>query len=146
MDPYFDRLLVKKPAKAWTFPIQSLGQLMILVAVGTLALASDAKSGGGVGRRSIVPISQRAPGALRVLTQEPGTPDYYVVPGEPVPVPTPEAGTRFIRPAPVGIDERFIVAAPRGIDEGMIIHRGPAPRIRRPFMPLNPIVPRIPAQ
>ena len=91
MDPYFDRPFVKKSKKFRTFPIRNLGQLMTLVAVGTLALTSYARSQGGVGRRSIVPFSQTPPVASQVLPQAP------------FPVPARGIGTPFLRLAPVGI-------------------------------------------
>ena len=134
MDPYFDRPFVKKSKKVRTFPIRNLGHFMTLVADGTLALTSYARSQGGVGRRSIHPISQAPPVASQVWPQER------------FPVPVPRIGTPFLRPAPVGIDERFIVAAPLGIDEGMIIPRGPVSPFQHPFIFSNPVAPRVPAR
>jgi len=88
----------------WYWPIRSIGQLMIVVALSGLAMA-------------VLPDRPRpmslAPGIRPTAVRA-----VQVLP----PVQAPRVPDRFVREAPGGIDDAMIVTARPGIDDAMIVN------------------------
>jgi hypothetical protein len=90
----------------WYWPIRSIGQLMVVVALSGLAMAVLPER----------PRTRSLPPGLR----PPVVRAVQVIP----PVQTPRVSDRFVREAPAGIDDAMIVTARQGIDDAMIVGPG----------------------
>jgi hypothetical protein len=99
----------------WYWPIRSIGQLMVVVALSGLAMAVLPER---PGTRSLPPGLR--PPAVRAV---------QVIP----PAQTPRVPDRFVREAPAGIDDAMIVTARQGVDDAMIVN--PARLRGRPVTP-----------
>ena len=123
-DPEFHAPVKSKSRNTWIPSLRALGRFACVVALGGLA---------------IIP-AQNAPGRWRNLSRV--SRGAYLNPNGTLPPPQARMGPRiaasnhFVRPAPVGIDERFLVPAPTGIDERMIYPNQVPPSGRWPVAPL----------
>jgi hypothetical protein len=92
--------------RRWYWPIRSIGQLMVVVALSGLAMA-------------VLPDRHRpmrlAPGIRPAAVRS-----VQVIPR----VQVPRSADPFIREARRGIDDAMIATARRGIDDGMIVSPG----------------------
>jgi len=111
-DPEFE-FQPKSRSRSW--PIRSIGQLMVVVALSGLAMAALP------GRSRPRPLTFGArPPAVRAV---------QVIPQ----VQAPQVPDPFVREAPGGIDDAMIVTARQGIDDAMIV--GPSRLRGRPVSP-----------
>jgi hypothetical protein len=136
LTPEFDPELPSK-ARRWSWPIRSIGHLMIVIALSGLVL-------------SVVPLKSRrpAPPAFR-RTRVPGnrTVVQGSVPGLPQPQ-RPELD-RFVIIAPAEIDPEMVVRADPDLDAEMVFNpdsgrRGQAPGDRAPGVWTLPSPPAVP--
>ena len=94
----------QRKLRRWYWPIRSIGQLMVVVALSGLAMA-------------VLPDRSR-PMSLAPGIRPPAVRAVQVIP----PVQTPRVPDRFVREAPGGIDDAMIVTARPGIDDAMIVN------------------------
>jgi hypothetical protein len=124
-------------SRRWYWPVRSIGQLMIVVALSAVALALMAgRAPRQVPRKRVFPRFSRNATVFQRPGQGPQARVLVERPRDP-----------FVMVAPAGIDREMIVPAPAEIDEAMVFHpkTGDQPQVLT-APPLNPVVVPEPGQ